>query len=364
MTKVKPPALICMGAGKSQVELIKKIKKLGFKSISIDINKNSQGFKFSEIVINKSTHDFEHLEEELKNLRNDFDILGIVNRSSGPPVITAAKIANFLGMETISVSSATTVINKHLLYNFCKLNSIDTPKTLVFNSNMKINPEINYPALIKPSLSLVGKSGISLILNEDQIKHGIKSAASNTINNKILFQEYIPGIDISFIAFVKNNLLQPICYLEELNSLNISNKIYGKGFKTLDHNKYSNIISNLNSIAHNIIKALNIHHSPLNLSFRFDGNILYLIEIHLDIGGDLLMEQLLPAALNIDYAEVAIKQSVMETSFYYEYQNPTPTAILFSEGDELISNKDFNILRANSYSELDNFISTYIAKNG
>ena len=89
-------AVICMGGGKSQLPLIKEILSLNLALIVIDRNKKSPGFKYASKFIAKSTYDSLPIIKKLKILIKQYNFIGIVNRSSGIPVITTSQIANFL----------------------------------------------------------------------------------------------------------------------------------------------------------------------------------------------------------------------------------------------------------------------------
>ena len=63
---IKKNAFICLAAGKSQLNLIKKAIKLGRSIISIDQNKNSIGFQYSTEKIIVSTDDHVSIINELR----------------------------------------------------------------------------------------------------------------------------------------------------------------------------------------------------------------------------------------------------------------------------------------------------------
>ncbi len=86
-------AVICIAAGKSQVPVILKAKTLGYTIIAIDQNKKAPGFDFADFKIFKSTFDSDEIIKELKEFTKKYRIQGILNGSSGPPVIVSAKLS-------------------------------------------------------------------------------------------------------------------------------------------------------------------------------------------------------------------------------------------------------------------------------
>ena len=89
-------ALICIGAGKSQQPVISTAKELGYAIIAIDQNPSAPGFKIADEKLVLSTFDAIPLIESIKSLSQKYNIMGILNRSSGPPVVTAARLAKLL----------------------------------------------------------------------------------------------------------------------------------------------------------------------------------------------------------------------------------------------------------------------------
>ena len=115
MSKVKneiKDAVICLAAGKAQEQLIIKAKSLGHVVIAIDRNPKSLGFKYADMAICQSTHDAEVVINELEKLEDRYRWIGILNRSSGPPVITAAKISKYFNLPGVPIESARNLVNK------------------------------------------------------------------------------------------------------------------------------------------------------------------------------------------------------------------------------------------------------------
>ena len=102
---LKKKTLICLAAGNSQLVLIKKSVELGYNIIAVDKNQNSVGFKYSSKSIICSTYDSKKIINELLKFCDEYEFLGIINRSSGTPVLTAAKIAKHFNLKLYPVNS-------------------------------------------------------------------------------------------------------------------------------------------------------------------------------------------------------------------------------------------------------------------
>jgi len=346
-------SIICIGGGKSQLPLIKDIKKNGWHLIIIDQDPEAVGFIYADLKIVESTHNFRFLEKHLLDLKDSVQFAGIINRSSGPPVITASKLAKFLGLQTIPIDAAENCVNKHLLCEALANFGLKIPNTHSFNIADNVKYTIQSPVIVKPSLSLIGKSGIKFVKDQKDLISAVQYAKDNTLNDHIIIQDFVDGIDISLISFVKNSKPYPICYLQEINPISDNGIVFGRGFKTLNSNKFSKIIKNIDKVIDAIIYNFNIKNSPLNVAFRLDSqNRLTIIEIHLDLGGDLLLEHLIPAALKLNFSELAIEHSI-SPKFKYMYKTPQPTAVIFEAGEGLNSDGDFRLIQAQTFENLD-----------
>lgn len=346
----KKEAIICLAAGKSQLPIILKAKEMGFFVISIDQNIDSIGFTYSDYKIIESTHNFQTIISELRKLESKFKFKGVLNRSAGPPVRVAAIISETFNIQGYSFETANTIINKNLLRNFCINSKIKTPKFEIFSKGEIISTQLNFPLVIKPALSLIGKKGVSVIRNYENLSFAIDYAFQYTINDKILIEEFIDGEDISLVSFVNNSEIFPVCVLDELNVEISSSEISGFGFKT--HNIYDGSLIKLVEISQFIVNELKISRSPFISCFRKTilGDF-YLIEIHLDLGGDRLIEEFYPSALNIDFVKLAIDMSVGNVEDIDIKINPT--AIIFDNLNKHLNERKINIIKAKSYKQLE-----------
>ena len=140
---LKKKALICLAAN-SQLILIKKTIELGYKVIAVDKNPNSVGFKYSSKSIICSTYDSKKIINELLKFCEEYEFLGIINRSSELPVLTAAKIAKYFNLKLYPYHSAEIILNKHLFFEFLDKQNILIPKTQSISSDFQIKMFLNF----------------------------------------------------------------------------------------------------------------------------------------------------------------------------------------------------------------------------
>ena len=184
-------------------------------------------------------------------------------------------------------------LNKNDFVIHCKKNNILVPK--VFN-NKRIKNHISiidFPIIVKPSLSRVGKKGISIVNDKRDLQKGINLAKKYSDNNSLIIQEKIEGKDIVLLGAVKNNKFLDLTTIDEINLIN--NNIIGRfSYRNPSKNINLKIKNKIIKIANKIIKIFKLNNCPLNLSFRLGKkNKIYLIEINLEISGELIHEKLI-----------------------------------------------------------------------
>lgn len=349
--------LICLAAGNSQKNLIFRAKLLGYFIVAIDQNKKAPGFEFADFKIFKSTHDSEPIIKELKELEKHYKFVGVLNRSAGPPVITAAKICKYFDIPGVPIKTAKIFTNKDQMRSEFKSKNIPIPNFKIFLINkFKNNNKFLFPAVLKPALSLRGKFGVTIVHSKERIERAVKYAEKYSINNKIIMEEYLEGPDLSLISFVDKKKLFPICLLEEINKVEKNGRITRSGYRTIKK-EYKQWFIESCKIAKNIISKFNIIRSPLMISFRPDSmGKLKIIELHLDIGGEMLLEKFYPNALPFDYTSLIFNMVTGKIKKINKFELK-PTAIFFKGGK--VSVNTCQIIKAKSEKTLESKINFY-----
>lgn len=353
VTKPNKFAVICLAAGKSQLPVIAKAKSLGYTIVAIDQNKDAVGFEHADYKIYLSTYDANKIIKELDKFSNKFEWIGVINRSSGPPVITAAKICKHFNLPGVPVKSAESLVNKDQMRTTCSKKNIPIPNYKIYEVGDCNSIHVDsLPVVAKPALSLIGKSGVSIIRAKDKIDSSIQYASENTINNKILLEEFLQGPDLSLVSFVNDGQLFPICLLEEINIEEKDGTLSAKGYKTYGPD-INNWTQQAHDIAQKIILEFNIECSAFMISFRSDSKKnLRLIEVHLDIGGDLMIEAFYPKAFTFDFLKLAVEMAVGRPENQIDLKIK-PTAIYYNEGNGLLSDRGYKVFTANTMQILE-----------
>ncbi|MBA7558933.1 hypothetical protein ES708_00544 [subsurface metagenome] len=303
----KKKAIISIATGNSQQNLINKIIEKGFSVIGVDRNQEAPGFKYCDKCIIASTHDSEVIIEKLSPLINKLDLCGIITQSSGIPVITTAKIAKHFNLPYISPDLAENITNKAKLIPILNKCGILSPKIKVLsNKNKSVNNiKFDPPFFVKPSICFKTHTAMKKIEDISFLPLAIEKALEASDNECVNIEQFINGIDIGSIDWVYNKKIIHVATIQEINSG--EPYFYGLGWKAPIPQRLEKIVSELQK---QFINKLNIDNSLVQTSMRYDGQKAYIIEVHLELGGDGIPDILLPYCLNYDLLDNAIELSL------------------------------------------------------
>jgi len=306
--KDKKKAIISIAAGKEQVLLIKKAIKLGYAVIAVDKNPEAPGFLYSEEKLYKSTYDSKAIIEELEKLVNKWEFKGVFTRSSGPPVITTAIIADHFMLPGATEKAASTIVDKNKLMKLCQLSGIATPETQLIDEDSYLNLMAEQlPCIVKAGLCLVGKRGVRLVRKKDEIKLAFKSVKSASHTGEVLLEKFLTGIDAVLISLVAKGRVYPVTVLRELNEFDVNGNVVAKEV-SMPYNPGEKRLKSIYDLAQSVVDITGIKDGPFLMSCKCSENSLpTLIEVHLDFGGDAIFDKLFPMSTNFDFIKHALQ---------------------------------------------------------
>jgi hypothetical protein len=359
--------LIIIGAGKSQVPLIEESKKLSYYTIIIDRDELALGVKFADIYIKCSTYDHISMINRLDTIKDrGVEFIGVLSRSSGPAILSSAKISEHYSIPGISSKLATLATEKSMLNEHCMFNNIPVPKGIKINYKDFSSKNFSYPIIVKPDFPLVGKKSIKLVLEDIDYGSSAKIASKASFNKLIEVEEFIDGFDVACLFVLKNSQVTILSYWDELNGINKDGSIVGCGISVPSVIVGTHVQKKISDIVVQFCDSLSHDQAILILSLRIDNNENpYIIELHADLGGDFIADDLFPmAAPNFNYFNMCVNFMVNK-SYDITPPNFTPTALIFNNVyDEFESmNRSFDFIKANDLKNLHHKVISYLASD-
>ena len=278
-----------MGAGVWQLPYYEYIKKYDLEIVAIDRDEKAEGVPIADIHLNCSTYDGNNILKRLTELEKTHEYCGILPSASGPALFSAAQIAEHYNLNGPRANLVRISTEKSVVRTFCKSHDLLCPKGEKITTNGNVNISVlEFPLIIKPDLPIIGKKSISVIQEASGQNVAVKEAIAASANDFALIEEYINGYDIFCFFYISEGNAKSIAYFDEFNVLDENNCIVGLGGGAPSSTINSTHEKNIQSYMDKIAKVFWDSSALVLLSLRItqDGDI-YLIEIHVDLGGKL-----------------------------------------------------------------------------
>ena len=351
--------IICLGAGFSQLPLIQAAKHKGYSVIAIDRKPDAPGFLLADTKIIESTYDTAKVLNALHSLEKQHHFCSLVARTSGPALTTAAAIAEEFHLPGLSREIVPLATEKSKLRVFCESYGILMPKGQKVSQIKEIDPDFPMPLIVKPDLPFIGKKDVRVICNSSDLESAVQSAIQSSGNGFAEVEKYIDGIDVGCLFHANKGTFTIKAFWDELVGVGQNGNILGLGVSVPSVIAGSAVEPKIRSIVESFASFFTNINALLILALRIDlaGNI-YIIELHADLGGDLIADELFPMAdSSFNYFKYCINVALNEKS---ELMKPifSPSAILYKNDclKKKASVNKFIVLKHNSLGSLHEII--------
>ena len=295
-------SIICVGAGSSQLSLIRAIKKMDYKCVAFDRNPNAPGKSEADFFFSCSTHDYLHAIKTLAETRNK--LKAVMVKAAGYPVITAAHIARAFNLDFLKPDIVEKLIWKDTLVEFSVSNNLKVAPSLTHFTFEDVRPDF-FPAVLRPNKDIRGRSTCYRVNNEAELKGRLNR---NSTAGGFTLSKFIEGEDIALITVFNQDLNEMRgVWLRELNQFQRDGAIRFDGFKIINVVP-DFIIDQATAIVDTIIQQAGATRGCFSFAFRIakDG-ALYLIEVHPDLGGEFIMDKLIPEYFEQPFLEDLVR---------------------------------------------------------
>jgi phosphoribosylamine-glycine ligase len=308
--------VLILGAGRNQVNAIKKAQEKGHTVIVSDYLPDSPGKKLADYSEMTSTFDIEGNIEVAKKYHVD----GVLTIGTDQPVLTAAKVAEALSLPHM-ISSATALKathKKNMKEAFVKNNISTSNYRLVKREELenslellhKLSP-LKFPVVVKP-LDNQGQRGVFKINQLDKnIIPYMQETFMLTRDEEIIVEEFGVGDEITISAWVED--YHPyILIITDRPLLNVEPRL---GIMTAHHFPSPYTFSHyleLQELVQRTVVGLEIESGPIYLQIIMTPARAELVEIACRIGGG-HEEELIPLVTGIDPVDWLIDKSLGKT---------------------------------------------------
>lgn len=181
--------ILLLGGSRQQIPCIISAKNLGCHVVTCDYLPDNPGHRYSDEYYNISTTDKEAILALAKKLKID----GIVSYASDPSAVTAAYVAEQMGLQTNPYRSVEILTKKDKFRAFLMEHGFSTPKAKgYFSYEDAKNDFLSFvsPVFIKP-VDSSGSKGISLISDVKDLKEAYDKAQHFSREKRIIIEECV-----------------------------------------------------------------------------------------------------------------------------------------------------------------------------
>lgn len=181
--------VLLLGGSRYLRPVIKACHELGYKAITVDYLPDNYAHKISDEYYNVSILD----KDAVCALARKLEVDGILSFACDPGVVTAAYVAEKLGLPTSPYKSVALLQNKAAFRKFLTENGFNVPVAKGYHSVDVALNDINmyqWPIIVKPTDS-AGSKGVTRVDDPAMLKESIEYALSFSHSNEFIIEEFI-----------------------------------------------------------------------------------------------------------------------------------------------------------------------------
>jgi len=306
---MKQKKILLLGGLRYLIPVIKAAQEINIYVITCDYVPNNVAHKFSDEYHNVNIID----KEAVLNLAKLLKIDGIMSFAVDPGVVTAAYVANELGLPSIPYKSAIILQDKGLFREFLKNNNFNVPVAKSYskdNFSFDELAQFNWPIIVKP-VDSAGSKGVTKVDKNDDIESAINDALLHSFSGKFIIEDFIEkkGFSSDSDCFSVNGIMKFYSFNNQRFNESAANPYTPSAYSwpsTISEENQKKLKVELQRL----VKLLDLGTSIYNVEVREGVNgKAYIMEMAPRGGGNRLSE-LVKYATSVDLIKNAVKAAV------------------------------------------------------
>lgn len=297
--------VLVVAGGDWQIDLVKKIKKLGYYVVCSNLYEDSPAYKYAD------AHEVCDVLDKDKNLEiaKKYGVNAVLSDQSDIAVPTVAYVNEKMGLRGIGTKIADLLTDKSLMRQYCKDNRIDVPDFKLCKSiNDAMEMLDKYKKIIIKPIDSQSSRGVFCIQSKEELEHHIDETISYSNRRKeFLAEEYVGGDEFTIDGLIINGVHYPLCVsikeMYEQNS-NISK------IQTYTHNNSIYDYEELKSQNKKLFEQIKMPFGLTHSEYKYYKGKYYLIEAGGRGGGSNLSSKIVPFMSGVDNYFYLIQQAL------------------------------------------------------
>ena len=299
--------VLIIGAGFLQDFVICKAKSMGYEVHAVDADSNAIGFKHADYhaVIN-IIDEMACLEYAKKN-----HIDGVLTAATDYGVLTAAYIAQEMGLPGLKYDVAKLIKNKYLVRKCLFEHKVDdTEQAFEVHADTNIDEisgKLTYPVMVKPCDGS-GSRGASRVNSHEELKNACEYAMDGSITHRAEIETFIFGKEYGAESLVVNGEVHVLGVMQKWMT---EPPYYAELGHSIPTDLNPEIEKKVINCVTKAIKALGVNFGSINMDMLItsDGKV-YIIDIGARMGGNMIGPCIVPYGTGIDYMAAMIQNAV------------------------------------------------------
>ena len=299
--------ILVIGAGFLQSFVIKKARDMGYYVCAVDADKNAPGFIYTHhyAVINIID------EEVCLTYAQEQQVDGVLTAATDFGVLTAAYIAQEMGLPGIKYEVAKVIKNKYLTRHCLSLHNVDDTKESVevgVDSDFEtIANQIVYPVMVKPCDGS-GSRGASRVDYKEDLKQACEFAINASLSHHATIEQFIFGEEYGAETLVINGVPHVFAIMKKWMT---QPPYYAELGHAIPNDLSYEVEVRAKACVQKAIYALGVNCGSVNMDMLItkDGNI-HIVDIGARMGGNLIGSHIIKAGTGVDYMGAMIQNAV------------------------------------------------------
>lgn len=305
--------ILLLGGSAQQIIAIKTAQKLGYYVVLCDFLEDNPGQYVADRFYLVSTTDKESVLEVAKMEH----INGVLAYASDPAALTAAYVAEKMGLVGNPYKSVEILCNKDKFRKFLAENGFCTPKAKSYFSIEDALGDIKqgvfiFPIIVKP-VDSSGSKGVGRIDDEKEVIDKLQDAFSFSRNKKIIIEEYVEkfGYQVAGDGLSIDGKLVFRCFANDHFNLECTNPFVPIS-ASFPYSMPVEVKNKIHEEIQRLLTLLGMQTTTYNFDIRIDNNYnVFLMEVAPRDGGNYI-PQVIKYMTGVDLVEYSIRTAMGE----------------------------------------------------
>ena len=299
--------VLIIGAGFLQRYVIRKAKELGYYTLAVDGNPNAVGFADADEFGVVNIIDQEACLAYAREHRVD----GVLTAATDYGVLSAAYIAQEMGLPGLKYAVAQTIKNKYKIRKCFFENCVDdTEQAYEVSADTdleKLAQQIIYPVMVKPCDGS-GSRGASRVDRAEDFPQACQFAMDGSITRRAVVETFIVGNEYGAESFVENGNIHILGVMRKWMT---QPPYYAELGHAIPSGLKPGTEQYVRSCVEKAIKALGVNFGSVNMDMLItqDGKV-YIVDVGARMGGNLIGSHIIPLGTGVDYMANMIRGAV------------------------------------------------------